>query len=70
MRAEREPDIDERLVVGLRSGLDGGVVRDDRAEREERRDRRKQQAQEVRPQAPCALGCASARVFYLYSSSM
>jgi hypothetical protein len=70
MRAEREADIDERLVVGLRGGLDGGVVRDDRAEREKRGNRRQQQAQQVRAQAARPLGCASARVFYLYSSSM
>lgn len=70
MRAKRKPDIDERLVVGLRGRLDGRVVRDDGTEREQCGDRRKKQAQQVRPEAAGAFGRASACVFYLYSSSM
>jgi hypothetical protein len=62
--ADRKPDVDQRLVVGLRGGLDGWVVRDYRADREQRRDRRQEQAQQVRPEA------LSAEVPYLYSSSM
>jgi hypothetical protein len=61
LRADGEADVDQRLVVGLRGGLERRIVGDDRPEREQRGDRRQQQAQQVRAQASCC---------YLYSSSM
>jgi hypothetical protein len=64
--ADREADVDERLVVGLRRGLDRGVIGDYRADGEQRGDRRQQDAQQVRTQAAPALG----GTLYLNSSSM
>jgi hypothetical protein len=61
VRADREADVDQRLVVGLRGGLDRRVVRDHGADREQRGDRRQEQAQQVRPEASSC---------YLNSSSM
>jgi hypothetical protein len=65
MRAERDADVDQRLVVGLGRRLDRRVVGDDRAEAEQRGDGRQQHAQQVRPEAARRHGYGS-----LNSSSM
>jgi hypothetical protein len=61
MRAEREANVDQRLVVGLGGRLERRVISGDGAEREQRHDRREQHAQQVRSKTLRS---------YLYSSSM